>query len=89
MACSLAGNAMDGIVVIQNSDWVMSLCLLDPDRWRRRAAETRTLGERLKEPETKRMMLDVADAYDRLAIQVQEQLDVEDTLVPTEDEWRP
>jgi hypothetical protein len=48
--------------------------LNDPRRWRRRAAETRSLAAQLKEPETKRLMLEMAMAYERLAVQVREQL---------------
>ncbi len=89
MVCSFAQRPMDGSIVTVHG-LVMPLCLQDPERWRRRAAETRRLGERLKEPESKRMMLDVADAYDRLATQVQEQLDADVLLVPIEPgEWRP
>jgi len=39
----------------------------DADHWRERAEEVRTVGEGLVDPECRRMMLEVASDYDKLA----------------------
>ena len=39
----------------------------DPKHWRDRAKEARALAEQMDDPEGKRMMLRVADDYERLA----------------------
>jgi hypothetical protein len=39
----------------------------DPKHWRDRATEARALAEQMDDPEGKRMMLRVADDYERLA----------------------
>lgn len=42
--------------------------LLDkPERWRKRAEEARTIAAGMRDPETKRIMLDLAASYDALA----------------------
>jgi hypothetical protein len=46
----------------------MLLSLLDdPEHWRSRAEEARTIAEQLSDPESKRTMLRIADDYERLA----------------------
>jgi len=39
----------------------------DPKHWQERAEEARSIAEELKDPESKRMLLRIADDYDRLA----------------------
>jgi hypothetical protein len=39
----------------------------NPAHWRARAEESRALAEELHEPEARRLMLQVAESYDRLA----------------------
>jgi hypothetical protein len=39
----------------------------DPTRWRERAEEARTIAEQLNEPESSRMLLRIAEDYERLA----------------------
>jgi len=40
----------------------------DPAHWRQRAQESRTEADKLKDPDAKRTMLEIADAFDRLAV---------------------
>jgi hypothetical protein len=44
----------------------------DPKHWRDRATEARALAEQMDDPEGKRMMLKVADDYERLAQRAKE-----------------
>jgi hypothetical protein len=39
----------------------------DPKHWRKRAEQARTLAEQMSEPASKKMMLDIAKDYERLA----------------------
>jgi hypothetical protein len=39
----------------------------DPEHWRRRAEEARTLAERMKDETSRQIMLQLAADYDRLA----------------------
>jgi hypothetical protein len=45
----------------------MTLLLDDPQHWRRRAEEARTVAEQLADPEAKRTMARIAADYERLA----------------------
>jgi hypothetical protein len=38
----------------------------DPDHWRKRAEETRTLAEQMNDPESRRTMFRTAEDYERL-----------------------
>jgi len=41
--------------------------VLDNQHWRERAEEARSIAEQLSDPDAKRMMLRIADDYERLA----------------------
>jgi hypothetical protein len=46
----------------------MAMALInDPMHWRERAEGTRRIAEDMADPEAKRMMLGIADGYERLA----------------------
>jgi hypothetical protein len=45
----------------------MTHVLNDPEHWLKRAEEARTLAGELTDSEARRMMLNIADGYDRLA----------------------
>ena len=46
----------------------MTMALInDPRHWRERAEEARRVAEDMVDPDAKRMMLNIADGYDRLA----------------------
>jgi hypothetical protein len=45
----------------------MKTLLDDAEHWWSRAEETRTIAELMNDPEAKRIMLDIAEGYDRLA----------------------
>jgi hypothetical protein len=56
-------------------DRAMARALMnDPDHWRDRAEEGRRIAEDMVDPEAKRMMLDIADGYDRLAEHAEKRL---------------
>ena len=44
----------------------MSLLLDKPERWRKRAEEARTIAASMRNPETKRIMEDLANSYEVL-----------------------
>ena len=46
----------------------------DPEYWRRRAAEARTVAHELTDPETKRKMIKIAKDYETLAIRAAQRL---------------
>ena len=45
----------------------MKTLLDDAEHWLSRAEETRTIAEIMTDPEARRIMLDIAEGYDRLA----------------------
>jgi hypothetical protein len=48
----------------------MSL-LNDAKHWRDRAEEARTVADGLRDPETKRLMMGIAENYERLALRAE------------------
>ena len=46
--------------------------LEDPAHWRRRAAESRSIAEKLGDPVQKKTMLEIAESYERLAVRVEQ-----------------
>jgi hypothetical protein len=43
----------------------------DPQHWRNRANEVRTLAESVSNPETRAILLQIAEDYERLAVQAE------------------
>ena len=43
----------------------------DPNYWRSRAEEARTMPEQMNDPDAKRTLLDIAAGYDRLALRAE------------------
>jgi hypothetical protein len=48
----------------------MQTLLDDAEHWWNRAEESRTIAELMNDPEARRIMLDIAEGYDRLAERV-------------------
>jgi len=46
----------------------------DPKHWRERAEEARVHAEQISDPESKRMMLKIAEDYEKLAKRAEERL---------------
>ena len=46
----------------------------DPQYWRRRAEEARTLAEELTDPDAKRKMLKIAETYEQLSVRALQRL---------------
>jgi hypothetical protein len=57
----------------QHRAMVMAL-INDPSHWRDRAEEARRIAEDISDAEAKRMMLGIADGYDRLAQHAEQRL---------------
>jgi len=45
----------------------MPSAIYDPKHWRERAEETRILADHIHDSEAKRIMLDIAERYERMA----------------------
>jgi hypothetical protein len=52
----------------------MSALIDDPVHWLARAEEARVIAEDMKDPESRRIMLGIADDYEKLAQRAQERL---------------
>jgi hypothetical protein len=50
---------------------VTSRLVNDPAHWRERAAEARRMADQMTDPVTQRVMLGIADDYDRIAERAQ------------------
>jgi CRISPR/Cas system-associated protein Csm6 len=48
-------------------DMVPASIATDPEHWRKRAEEARTLADKMNDPVSKEMMLGIAKDYERLA----------------------
>jgi hypothetical protein len=46
----------------------------DPAHWRQRAEEARVHAEQMTDPESRRMMLNIAEDYEKLAKRAEERL---------------
>jgi hypothetical protein len=46
----------------------------DHQHWRQRAEEARAVAEQMADPEARRMMLNIADGYDKLAQRAEERM---------------
>jgi hypothetical protein len=46
--------------------------IYDPEHWRSRAEQARVVADSLKDPESKRSMLNIAEEYDLLAKRAEE-----------------
>jgi len=68
----LCNAALDGIVPPHCGPWALQMTaphaiLDDPKHWLERAEEARSLADQLSDPESRRMMLRIAEDYERLA----------------------
>ncbi len=52
----------------------MRALLNNPEHWRSRAEEARAIATELHDPEAKRMMLEIANGYDSLALRAEERI---------------
>ncbi len=50
----------------------MRALINDPEHWRQRAEEARTIAEQIGDPHAKLMMIGIADGYDKLAVRAEE-----------------
>jgi hypothetical protein len=68
----LCNAAPDGIVPAHRGPQVMQMTvsrsiLDEPEHWLERAEEARSIADQLSDPESRRMMLRIAEDYERLA----------------------
>jgi hypothetical protein len=55
----------------------MTTLMNNPEHWRNRAEEARVNAEQISDPESKRMMLEIAEGYLRLAERAERRLQSE------------
>jgi hypothetical protein len=58
----------------------------DPQHWRDRAAEMRALADRMTDSETKAIMWDLAEDYEKLAVRAEQRAD---GIIPGADGKKP
>jgi hypothetical protein len=56
----------------------MNALIDDPVHWLARAEEARVIAEDMKDPESRRIMLGIADDYEKLALRARERLRLRD-----------
>ena len=61
------GDILDASEAWEREAEMKEALINDPEHWRSRAEEARAIAGDLKDPETRRIMLEIAKGYDRLA----------------------
>ena len=67
--CAHSGQSLNHL---KNRPCAMSTPIDDPNNWLDRAEEARTVAQQLDDPAAKRMMVGIAESYERLAQRAEE-----------------